>query len=250
MTLIAIKESKMKIILFVIISLFAYKKSFSQVSASLHLGPSFPVSDFMSFYPLDNNNEEVIEGSIGFNIRNQYTITLSKLGFGLFGGIDFNYNDVKKESKNSIEESYKSFIENYGAMSNLIKIKHIKYINLPLSTGINYSYDKNDQIGVFINSGLVFNCLKTTNFRVSHNNSSEGIINKFELATNFGFKIEGGILISQKIYLSFAYLGLGQHKVKGEFFRTSGDALIDDSSEEFTTNVKVDVFNLTLGLKL
>ena len=248
MTLIAIKESKMKIILFVIISLFAYKKSFSQVSASLHLGPSFPVSDFMSLYTLDN--KEVNGASIGFNISNQYIVPLSKLGFGLFGGIDFNYNDVKKESKNSIEGSYKSFIENYGAMSNLIKIKHIKYINLPLSTGINYSYDKNDQIGVFINSGLVFNCLKTTNFRVSHNNSSEGIINKFELATNFGFKIEGGILISQKIYLSFAYLGLGQHKVKGEFFRTSGDALIDDSSEEFTTNVKVDVFNLTVGLKL
>lgn len=241
MTLIAIKESKMKFILFVIISLFAYKKSFSQVSASLHLGPSFPVSDFMSLYTLDN--KEVNGASIGFNISNQYIVTLSKLGFGLFGGIDFNYNDVKKESKNSI-------IENYGAMSNLIKIKHIKYINLPLSTGINYSYDKNDQIGVFINSGLVFNCLKTTNFRVSHNNSSEGTINKFQLATNFGFKIEGGILISQKIYLCFSYLGLGQHKVKGEFFRTSGDALIDDSSEEFTTNVKVDVFNLTVGLKL
>lgn len=220
----------LKIIGFVLLSCFLITKTYSQGNVSIHFGPSFPVLDFAS-----NEDSEYGGGAaVGLNIGLQYIYPLSESGLGLFGGIDFNYNGLKKDIKDDVKELYESL----GIYST--DYKFFKYINVPITAGLNYTYQADDKIGIFANAGLALNFLKITDMEIVVDGQT--VTAEVDLANNIGFKIGGGILINQKISISIDYLGLGKHDIEGRA-KTSG------SSEDIDGEGKIDLLTLTLGYK-
>ncbi len=95
----------LKIIVFTLLSFTLITKTYSQGNVSIHFGPSFPVSDFASD---DIDDEDASGAGVGLNVGLQYIYPLSENGLGLFGGIDLNYNGLKSDVKDDVEELFES----------------------------------------------------------------------------------------------------------------------------------------------
>lgn len=204
--------------------------TYSQTKFSIHLGPSIPVLDFASD---DIDDEDAGGAAVGLNVGLQILYPLSESGLGLYGGIDFNYNGLKKDLKDDVEDYYESM----GIFN--ADFDFYKYINVPITIGLNYSYQADDKIGVYANAGLAFNILKVTDMDIKVNGQT--ITTEMETGTSIGYKIGGGILINQKTSISVEYFGLGIHDVDGEV-KTTG------YSENIDGEIKVDLLTLTLGI--
>jgi opacity protein-like surface antigen len=222
----------LKVFAFVLLSVCLISKSYSQGSFSFHFGPSLPISEF-GFDDIED--EDAGAAAVGLNIGLKYIYPLSENGLGIFGGIDFNYNGLQKDYKDDVEEFYE-FIGIYDA-----DIKFYKYINLPITAGLDYSYQADDKIGVFANAGLALNFLKITDMELKSNGQT--VTSDMDLANSIGLKIGGGILINQKVSISIDYYGLGKHDIDGKA-KTTG------YSEDIDGELKVDLLTFTLGFRL
>ncbi len=220
-----------KIIALLLLSICYTAKTYSQGNVTIHFGPSFPVSDFASD---DIDDEDAGGAAVGINFGLQYIYPLSESGLGLFGGIDFNYNGLKKDVKDDVEELFESMGINNA------DYKFYKYINIPITAGLNYSYQADDKIGVFANAGFALNFMKITDMEIEV--SGQTVTQEMDLANSIGFKIGGGILINQKTSISIDYFALGKHDIEGEI-KTTG------YSEDVDGEGKVDLLTLTLGIK-
>lgn len=201
----------------------------SQGNFMVHLGPAVPLSGFASD---DIDNDDSGGAAVGVNVGVQYIYPLSESGFGIFGGIDFNYNGLKKDVKDYIEELYESFgiaIED---------IKYYSYFNIPLTLGLNYTYQADDKIGVFANTGLALNLLKITNLELESNGQT--VMTQIDVAYGIGFKVGGGVLINQKYSISIDYLALGKHDIEGKVKSPV-------ESQDFDGEQKVDLLTLTVA---
>lgn len=220
-----------KIIALVLFVALATANTYSQRNIFFHFGPSIPVLDFGSD---DLDNEDAGGAAIGLNIGLQYIYPLAESGFGIFTGIDFNYNGIKKDVKHDIEELY----EDMGIIN--AEIRYYKYINVPITAGLNYSYQADEKIGVFANAGLALNFLKITDMELKANGQT--VTTKMDLASSLGFKVGGGILINKKTSVSVDYLGLGKHDIEGKVTTTG-------YSEDIDGEGKIDFLTLTIGIK-
>jgi len=220
-----------KFIALLLLSICFTAKTYSQGYVSIHFGPSSPVSDFASD---DIDDENAGGAAVGINLGLQYIYPLSESGLGIFGGIDFNYNGLKKDVKDDIEEIY----EKMGIHN--ANYKFLKYLNIPITTGLNYTYQTDDKIGVFANAGLALDFMKITDMEIEY--SSYKLIQKMDLTNCIGFKIGGGIIINQKTSISIDYLALGEHDIEGE-------STIIGYSEDIDGELKVSLLTLTLGIK-
>ena len=221
----------LKFLTFTLISFLLTVKTYSQGEVFFHVGPSVPLFDFASD---DFDNENARGAAVGINFGLQYIYPLSETGLGIYGGIDFHYNGLKKDIKDDIEEFYGSL-----GITNA-DFKYYKYINVPVTAGLNYTYKADNKIGVFANAGLALNFLQTTDMEIKVNGQT--VRTEMDLANNLGFKVGGGILINQKISVSVDYYGLGKHDIKGELKATGFSMDIDETG-------KVDFLTLTLGYK-
>lgn len=150
----------------------------------------------------------------------------------MFSGIDFNINGLTNNMKNNIKAQF--FIDNAN-------ITYHKYLNIPVSIGINYNLKANNKISLFGNASMTSNFLKITDFLIEID--SNIISKKFDLATNFGYKLGCGILINKKIILEINYNSLGKHEVEGEL-EVLGEAVEIEAIE-----LKLDFLTLTAGFK-
>ena len=211
---------------------YAQDETYSQNNFSIHAGVAYPLSDFASE---DINNDKAGGAATGFNIGLKYTYQLSDNGLGLFAGLDFNYNGLTKDSKNDIKELFESI----GVVN--ADYTFFKYYNIPISAGLNYTYEANEKVDLFANAGLTFNLLKVSNFVIEADRFK--ITTEIDLANSIGFKIGGGILINKKMSIAIDYWGLGNHNLNGE---SKGEGLAV-RSEEIDAVQKVDLFTMTLG---
>ena len=221
----------LKIIISVLFTFLLVNSVCSQGKTSIHFGPSFPIRDFA----LDDLDSENAGGAAtGLNVGLQYVYPISENGLGLFGGIDFNYNELKADVKADMEEQ----LENMGL--NNMDIKYYNYINVPLTAGLSYNYKADKNIGLFANAGLALNFLKITDMRIEAYGSSA--TQEMEIANSVGLKIGGGILFGEKTFISIDYLGLGKHDIEGVM--KSGS-----QTQDVDGDVKVDLLTLTLGFR-
>lgn len=220
-----------KIIALILLSILLTSKIYSQGHVSVHFGPSFPVLDFGT----GNLNDEDAGGAdvgLNFGLQFAYPFIQSRLSF--FGGIDFIYNKIQ----NNIETDIKNFYQSLGIEN--AKYKFHKYINIPFTTGLKYSYQSDDIWGVFINAGVALNFLKMTDMELRIDGRT--ITTEMDLANSMGFKIGAGISFNQKISIALDYLALGQPIIEGRI-RTIGH------SEPIDAEGKIDLLTLTLGVQ-
>ena len=114
-----------------------------------------------------------------------------------------------------------------------------KYYSIPISAGLNYTYEANEKVDLFANAGVTFNLFKMSDFVIE----ADGFIitTEVDLASSIGFKIGGGILINKKISVGIDYLGLGNHSINGE---AKSDGV---PSEPIDGEQKVDLLTMTIG---
>ena len=119
-----------------IISLFAFLLicfaiGFSQPYGSFHLGTALPISDFGSD---DLSDENAIGAAIGFSAGVNFFFPIEAISvpgkIGILFGADAMYNGLKKDIKDYIKETYGYF--------GLDVDTYMKYINIPISVGVNY----------------------------------------------------------------------------------------------------------------
>lgn len=215
---------------FIFLLLFATSETFAQNSFGIHIGVANPLSDFASE---DFDNEMAAGAAIGINIGLKYTSQLSENGIGLFVGLDFVHNGLTKDVKNDIEEVFES-IGLLGA-----DYTYFKFYNIPISAGLNYTYEANEKVDLFGNAGLAINFLKISDFVVEGGGLK--ITSKYDLATAIGFKVGGGIVINKNVSIAIDYLGLGRHDINAQA-RADG---IPPENDDF--EIKVDLLTMTLG---
>lgn len=214
-----------------IVVLFMTENLYSQGSFSLHAGPSFPISDFGDD---DMDDEDAGGAGVGLNIGGKYVYKLNDKGLGLYFGADFIYNGLKSSVKDDIEDEF----ENMGLD---VDITYYKYINVPITAGLNYTYKANEQISLFADLGIGADFLKITNYKMEADN--EEVELNFDLSTQLAYKFGGGLLIQDKYSIGLNYYGLGKHDVKGEMKYNGDSEDIED------LELKVDVLTLTFGIK-
>lgn len=203
--------------------------AFSSLSANaqsyslFRVGGVLPMNDF--------SDAAGIGGSAGF----KYVHPFTDFGLGAFGGLDFMFNGTNDDNK--------------AAAVNGVDVQYPIFINIPISAGLDLTYDLNKSIGVFAEAGLAYNFLKLTKSSIS--GSVAGISldaeTKYDLASNLGFKIEAGINVND-LTVGIAYYGLGNHTVKGTASGNAGSYEATFGSGEQERNC--DILSITVGFRM
>lgn len=213
----------------ILIAIFLSGNIYSQSSFSIHAGPAFPLSDFGDDDIYDDDSGLA---GVGLSLGGKLLHQLNDKGIGLYLGADFNYNGLKSDAKDDIEDEFGSDVD----------IKFYKFINVPVTAGLNFSYKANDQISLFGDLGIGADFLKVTNWTLEADNEELEI--SYKLSTQLAYKIGGGLLIDDKFIIGLHYNGLGEHKLKGEMEYDGDTEDLDD------VKLKVSLLTLTLGIKL
>lgn len=219
----------MKVIKFLFVLLLvltAIAESFSQSRYNFHIGPSFPLSK-IDLYGFGFDEYEVYSSaSTGINIGFQYSYQIANSGIGLFAGLDFLYNGVIKE--------YKDSVEHYLTIIGYESIEFPKYYNIPISTGIEYVMKTGGKLSLFSNIGITYNFFKTSD------QIQDVLVNETDWSNRLGFKAALGVLFKQKASISIDYFGLGEHEINSRMAGGSGEM-------EYDTKATIKMLTLTFG---
>ena len=215
----------------IVIAIFLSGSVYSQSSFSIHAGPSFPLSDFGDD---DWDDPDAGGAGVGLNLGGKYLYKLNDKGLGLYIGADFFYNGLKSSVKEDIEDEFEGLGTN-------IDITYQKYINVPITAGINYAFKANEQVSLFADLGIGADFLKVTNMTLEIDN--EEVEMNYDLSTQLAYKFGGGLLLQDKYIIGLHYNGLGKHNVKGEITYDGDTTDLDDME------LKVDLLSLTFGIK-
>jgi len=202
-------------------------------SFSFHFGPTFPMEEFSDD---DVDNDDALGAAVGLGAGVEYIYPLNESGLGVFVGLDVNYNWLKSDVRDDIEDMF-------GDLVDEDEITFNKYFNIPLSAGLNYTLKADEKLSIYGNFGLVANFLKITNFTVEFDD--EEIVTEYDLSTNIGVKLGGGVIINDKTYISLNYFGLGKHKIKA-----TTDDPFNGNDIEVDWKSKINYLTLTVGFKL
>lgn len=216
-----------RILLGLMLMLTTLAESYSQSRYNIHVGPVFPLSK-IDFYTYGFNDYEVsASAKTGINIGFQYSYQFPNRGIGIFAGLDFIYNVVIKEFKDSVRYYFTEF--GYEL------IEFPKYYNIPISAGLEYIYEINEKYSLLCNLGMTYNFFKVTDHTL------DDFAYEADWADNFGFKTAIGILYKQKASISIDFWGLGKLEVDVKMFYSG---TVED---EFIADTKVNMLMLIFG---
>lgn len=211
------------VFLFAVVSFLASNVR-AQGDFSIHVGPAIPVSDFASD-DLDDAGAGL--AGIGINLGAKYVHPVSTFGLGLFVGADFCYNGLQNDVKDDFEEGFGSQTD----------ITFSKYINIPLTAGLNYNFVEDENLALFLNAGIAVNFLKMTDMVIE--DDFDKLTMSTDLANSIGFKIGAGVKFQNNIVISGNYFGLGEHDIDGTATLNGEDGSIDGEQ-----NISIVTFTL------
>lgn len=223
----------LKILAFTLFAFCIAQKSYPQKFGSIQLGAAVPMMEFAEHNTIDNAHGGA---STGFNVGLQYVYQFPECHFGIFGGIDFNYNGLQHDYRDKIEFRYGSM--RFKASN----ARYSAYLNAPITAGLNYTLT-NDNIGVFANAGLAVNILKISDMEIEV--YDETLIQEMALAHGFGYKVGGGIIFNRDITISVDYLALGKHTIESHAKRDGYWGSL--ANEDY--KLKVNMLTVTLGYR-
>jgi len=209
--------------------------SFAQGSIQVNAGLTFPVSDF-AYEDLDDRTINAGGASVGFHIGGTYSYDINDKGVGVFVSADFIYNSLKSEAKDLLEAE-EALISVNGSPD----FTYYRYINIPIITGITYTYTMSETIELFGNMGIGANIFKLTNMSISDDDEEVEI--SYDASTGFAFMLQAGVLLHDKYSIDLRYLRLGNHTVTGEVVRNG------EVDYSYDTKINVAMVAMTFGVR-
>ena len=196
----------------------------AQTRGALLLGASFPLKDFAEFddfndFALMHADEEDAGAAIGFNVGFKWYFNVGVKGLGVMLSLDGFYNgpnsDLKAEYRNGQwGGQYVNGSFSYNATP--------KYINVPAMLGVNYMYNINPQLGVYVEAGAGGNMRFITQMEsvgtlnILGVESSVKTTQKYDNAFTFAFQAGLGFEIARNLRIGCSFYNLGKAEVKGD----------------------------------
>ncbi|MBM3418686.1 MAG: hypothetical protein FJY17_07185 [Bacteroidetes bacterium] len=216
-----------------LLAIFLSGNVYSQSAFSINVGASFPLSDFGED---DLDDDDAGLAGRGLCLGTKFLFPINDKGLGLYFGADLNYNPLNSEVRDDIEDEL-------DALGIDEDVTFRKYINIPVTGGLTYSFSGNQKVSFFCDLGIGFNYLKITDEEYEFENEETKVI--LDPSTQLAYKIGGGLLLDDKWSIGLHYNGLGEHDVEGKIKYSDGD------TENFKgEDLKVSLLTLTLGIKL
>jgi opacity protein-like surface antigen len=207
------------------LSLMFSLNTFAQKNLSVHVGAMLPTGSFA-----DDNGGYLSNAAVGLNLGLEYIYPLKQLqDFDFFGGIDINYDGLKKSYRKDNEDRVSKFP---------------KYLNIPLSAGLKYKYKFNDKIALFGKGGVALDFLKVTKTEVRETHTSWASSTKVDLSVKPGINLSGGCLLNNSIELGITYFLFAEHKLKGT------TTIVGKDDRSISENMKTNFFTLTASVKI
>ncbi len=217
-------------LIFLIIFGFISNLLFSQGHANLRFGLTFPQGKF-SDDDRDNYMFTTLGAGTGFHIGLDYDYRFEGSGLGAFGGVDFNYNPIKRSIRDDVEDELASFED----------VTFQKYFNIPITGGLFYALDVNDNVSLMLRGGLNYNILIISPLEyINTEYEIEETIN-FSTTSKIGFRLGGGLIIEGKYLVHFNYFGLGKYNIPAEY-------AYDDEQNVLKWRIKTRINYLSIGV--
>ena len=86
-----------------------------------------------------------------------------------------------------------------------VDVTFYKYMNIPLTAGLHYTYKANSQVSLFGELGVGADFLKVTNMTAEANGQKVEMV--FDLSTQFAYTVGGGLQFNDKYLLGLHYYG-------------------------------------------
>lgn len=210
----------------------------SKSSLKIHAGLSlpFPMSDFADG---DVSSDDRDLAGKGINIGVEYVYQFNESGLGLFIGLDMYRNGLNSDYINDIEDSIDESVD----------VKFPVYYNIPISLGLIFNYKASETKSFYCKTGVVYNSLKVSEYK--YESESFDANTKYDLATNFGIKIGGGITYKNKWSIGVDYLNIGINTVDSET-TIKHEAVDPETGSDYfkdSRELNVDILSVTLGYK-
>lgn len=204
---------------------------------SFHIGPAFPLNDFA-----DDDPDDLDSGfaGTGITLGGKITYPINSKGLGVFAGLNIAYNGIQRNRKDDIEDIAVALDVDVNKLS--------RYLNIPVSAGLDYTYKPSPKAALYSHLGIIISFLKFTDYELEGNNLKYS--ETYNLTNSFGFNIGGGIILNSKTVLGISYLNLGQYDIDGEY--DNSDSLFSefDDRGRFDVDRQITMLTFTIGIQL
>jgi len=194
---------KKSVIIFSILMGFG---SIAQAQISqFHAGLAFSSGKFADG---DEKKETIVSGkgfaAMGFTVGFKYYNPLDAENLSWLFGIEAYYNGVNSD--------YKDYIENQGWKD----ITFPKYLNFPVTVGLNYAIPIQDNVKIYGEAAIGGNFSAVTKYSRAERSGYQDMETKFTSVFGFAYAFEGGLFINEKYSIGLKYNNLGAYKYKYE----------------------------------
>jgi opacity protein-like surface antigen len=202
----------------------------------VHAGVALPVGSFAS----DRETKTPIDGhghaATGLNLGLKLYAPLSAMGgLSIALGLDGFYNGLQPDF---LEDYVEEVEENDG------EVTLPRYINVPLTVGLNYAYALNDNFHLYAEFGVGVNFSKMTNFESIKETEMTtvkstyysyqypvtihdySVTESYKAAFGFTYGLEVGMLLNKRVSIGLRYSNLGAYKYKYTT-ETTGECIVN-----------------------
>ncbi|MCG8573623.1 MAG: hypothetical protein MI810_01970, partial [Flavobacteriales bacterium] len=155
---------------FLVALLMLGNTAFSQKGITIHTGVSIPLGDFKGTEGVNAYYAQDGFASTGLGLGIRYEQVIGEHGFGYYGSLNILRNGLQKAYRKEFENDI--LTESPVVERSFNKMKHLKYLNIPISAGLHYEHAIGKAMA-FANLGATLNILKMTKRVVDYNGHYE-----------------------------------------------------------------------------
>ena len=204
-------------LLFLILSFLAFNQTFGQELPSVlswNAGLSIPTDRFGDD---DYDNDRSGGAGIGINLGAQFEKPLKNENLSFIAGVNLIFNPLSNDYKFAYEDDHNSSTE----------FKFFNYISMPISGGLKYKFNLENDKALFLSGGASLNLLKITNLTWIEDGYDDWV-EIYKPSTSLGFFLSGGLEFSPTQSIVFSVRNLGTHNINGSYEYGSKRGKIDD----------------------
>ena len=214
----------------------------------IHAGIAVPVGAFANDSKVKFIDNGAGHASMGFNAGIKYYVPLASAnGLSFVIALDMFYNPIQSDYVDDIKDKVE---EDHG------DITISKYMNLPLTAGLNYQYAVSSSAALYGEFGAGINYSKLTNMKATYEEYEEDdyyegngeYITSYNAKFGFAYGVEGGVLLNKKVNIGLRYNGLGSYKFKGKSVWTDVEGTYKENIK-FNKSLPINNLSIVLGIR-